>query len=214
MPLLDRLFGRPESILQLSDVPSINDARITAVGDKGISFRLPDTTSQGRFQSAISERIFGSASIDDKTNPSAINFDDEIKRNDDGTIEIDFRQFGGKKFKGTEEELTSVQGQELFDLVGASIFQQSSAGTLGLDDIKGQKLISTRPQAPQLRSSEALNRSTVSSIQARQRDSLVKPATEVTRPEAALSLSDIETGIDGLDAESRLSLLARILGRT
>jgi hypothetical protein len=221
MPLLDKIFGKPDSILDLTDVPSISDARITALGSNSgggssLALRLPDTTNAGRLQSAVSERIFGSASVDDKTNPSVLNFDQEIKKDKDGNIEIDFTKFGGSKFKGTEEELTAIQGQALFDLIGASVFQQSSGSTLSLDSISGQRLVGTKPSEFAPANAATISPSTISNAQTSQRRSLTQPIAQTaavapTATPVGLDLDDIDNQFAALPQVTKIKLLESIL---
>ena len=216
MPLLDRLFGSPDSLLSLNDVPSIADARITALGNNSsggstLALRLPDTTRSGRLQSAVSERLFGAAGVDDKTNPTTLNFDQSIVVDDDGNFEIDFTQFGGKKFSGTMEELTSIQGQELFDLVGSSAFQQSNGGTLSLDDIRGRPAVGTRPSAPPPARTPASARSTVQAAQATQRRRLVQPAEPNVSNASGLELDDLTSTFQQLPDALKIGLLQQVL---
>lgn len=205
MPLLDLLFGKTEDAFKLKDVPDISDARIAAIGESSIALRVPDTSKQGFVRAATSEAAFGKVPVDAKTKPTQLHFKEAFKRDKNGNLEIDFTQFGGQKFNGTVEDLSALQGAELADVIGISVFDNATGNTLSNSAVQGKNLVGTAPTAP-----SPVNSVKPVTTNAPRPKTLASPA-KAPEPIKGLSLEDFDAQVGGLSLTEKSSLIQRIL---
>lgn len=204
--VLDFILGGRRS--ERDNLPSIEDTRLLQLtDDNNLTFQAPDLSASALHAARVGNRLGGNIGRDLTTRTSTLNLaDDQITRNADGTLEIDFEQFGGKQFKGTLEELSKLQGAQLVDIIGAGAVDTASGNTLPNNVVQGSTLqqgngvtrTSVTNSLVQRVSSNATNANRASDATA--------------TPTSFLELSDIDENFD-TDLASRLDDLLPVTDR-
>lgn len=215
--VLDFVLGGRRSVDD--NLPSIDDTRVLQLtDDNALTFQAPDMSAGAMFAARVGSRLGNNSGIgrDLTTRKSTLELDDsQITRGADGTLEINFEQFGGQQFKGTLEELGKLQGTALMDVIGAGAVDTASGNTLPNNVVQGSRVQTgngvtktsvTNGLVPKVKTTAAANGA--------------DKAT--TKPTSFLELSDFDSTFDNalaerldttLDATDRDSLLETILNR-
>lgn len=141
--LLDFVLGGRRTVR--NNLPSVDDTRLLSLtDDNSLTFQAPDMSAQAQHAARVTSRLGGNApdlARNLTTRKSTLNLGDNLQRKADGTLEIDFTQFGGQQFKGTLEELSKLQGTALLDVIGAGAVDTASGNTLPNNVVQGAKLV-------------------------------------------------------------------------